>query len=58
VRDEFFVAEPELDARVRLTKNVWLTGGVGYRLVTADRRDDDRLRGATASVSLQIGGGL
>ena len=58
VRDEFFVAEPELDARVRLTRNIRLTGGVGYRLVSADRRDDDRLRGATASVSLQIGGGF
>jgi len=58
VRDEFFVAEPEIDARVRLTKNIRLTGGVGYRLVSADRRDDDRLRGATASVSLQIGGGF
>jgi len=58
VRDEFFVAEPELDARVRLTKSIRLTGGIGYRLIGGDRRDDTRLRGAVGSVALQIGGGF
>jgi hypothetical protein len=58
VREDFFVAEPELDARVRLTKNLRLTGGIGYRLIGGDRRDDARLRGAVGSVALQIGGGF
>ena len=58
VRDEFFVVEPELDARVRLTKSIRLTGGIGYRLIGGDRRDDTRLRGAVGSLALQIGGGF
>src|SRR6266511_3053686 len=32
---DFFVAEPEADLVVRLTRNMRLTGGVGYRLIGA-----------------------
>ena len=53
----FFIAEPELDVIVRLSRQLRLTGGLGYRLIEADGRDDRRLRGATGSIGLQIGGG-
>jgi len=41
---------------VRLTHQLRLTGGAGYRLIDAEGRDDRRLRGATGSLGLQIGG--
>jgi hypothetical protein len=44
------------DRRIGFGKKT-LVGGVGYRLVDAEGRDDRRLRGATGSVALQIGGG-
>jgi len=53
----FFVAEPEVDVVVRLTRLLRLTGGAGYRFIDASGRDDRRLRGATGSVGFQIGGG-
>jgi hypothetical protein len=56
VREGFFVAEPQLDVVVRLNRQLRLTGGAGYRLIDAEGRDD-RLRGATGSIALQIGGG-
>ena len=56
-REGFFVAEPEVDLLVRLTKHVRLTGGASYRFIGADGRDDNRLRGATGSIGIQIGGG-
>ena len=56
-RQDFFVAEPEVDLVVRLTNRLRLTGGIGYRLIGAEGRDDNRLRGTTGSVALQIGGG-
>ena len=56
-REGFFIAEPEVDLVVKLTSRLRLTGGVGYRLISAEGRDDNRLRGATGSVALQIGGG-
>jgi hypothetical protein len=57
-REGFFVAEPGVDLLVRLTRHVRLTGGASYRFVGAEGRDDNRLRGATGSLGLQIGGGL
>ena len=62
VRDGLFVAEPEANVFVRLGRNVRLTGGVGYRLVDRGRNfdhgdTDKRLRGATGTIALQIGGG-
>ena len=52
----FFVAEPQLDIVVRLSRRLRLTGGAGYRLIASDGHDR-RLRGATGSIGLQIGGG-
>jgi hypothetical protein len=60
-RRDFALAEPELLGVVRLSRNVRLTGGVGYRFAGSDSRRDEfdnfHLNGATASVALQIGGG-
>ncbi len=55
-RPGFFVAEPEANLFVNLSKNVRIAAGAGYRLVGADRNEDHRLRGASGSLSLQIGG--
>ncbi len=54
-RTDFVVAEPEANVFVNFSKHARLSGGVGYRFV-GDRGFDRRLRGATASVALQIGG--
>ena len=58
VRQDFFLAEPEVDAVVRITSRLRLAAGIGYRLTTTDRRDVTRLHGATGSLGLQIGFGL
>jgi hypothetical protein len=53
-RRDFFLAEPEANAFVRVTRHFRVIGGVGYRLVGAEGRDDSRLRGVTGSIGLQI----
>ena len=53
----FFVAEPEADVLVRLTRHMRLTVGAGYRFTTSERGGDSRLRGAVGTLGLQIGGG-
>jgi hypothetical protein len=53
----FFVAEPEADVLVRLTRHMRLTVGAGYRFVAADRGGDSQLRGPVGTVGVQIGGG-
>ncbi len=53
----FFVAEPEADVLVRLTRHMRLTVGAGYRFTTSERGGDSRLRGAAGTLGLQIGGG-
>ena len=55
-RDHFFVFEPQADALVRLTRLVRLDVGVGYRLTDGVDSIDRRLRGASGSIGLQIGG--
>ena len=66
VSQDFLVAEPEVDALVRLTKHLRLTAGAGYRFTGSMGRDHDGfldgrgrtgLNGAVGSVGLQIGGG-
>jgi len=60
VHDGFAVAEPEAQLSIRLSKQLRLAVGAGYRFTGSDRRGDfrgDRLDGATGSVSLQVGGG-
>jgi hypothetical protein len=57
LREGFFLAEPDLDVMLRVARHMRLTVGAGYRFVGADRDDGSRLRGPTASIALQIGGG-
>jgi hypothetical protein len=65
IRQDFFVAEPEVDALIRIASHVRLAVGAGYRFTGSDRYDRDffdvpgrmRLNGAVGSISLQIGGG-
>ena len=57
VREDFFIAEPEANVLVGLTRHLRLTGGVGYRLIAGARGTQSRLRGVTGSVALQVGGG-
>jgi hypothetical protein len=54
---DFFVAEPQADLVVRLTKHLHLDIGAGYRLTSAPRGDgkSDRFRGASGSLALRIG---
>lgn len=52
----FFVAEPEADFLVNFTPRVRLNWSAGYRLIGAPDSFDSRLRGATASVALELGG--
>jgi hypothetical protein len=57
-RRDFFIAEPEADVLVHLSRLLTLTGGAGYRFTSGERgTPSNRLRGATGSVALQIGGG-
>jgi hypothetical protein len=53
-RQDFFVAEPEANVSLRLLGRLRLTGGVGYRLISSEGRDENRLRGVTGSLGLQI----
>lgn len=66
LRQDFFVAEPGVDALVRLTKHLRLAMGAGYRFTGTrwhghdsffDGRAGTGLDGAVGSVGLQIGGG-
>jgi hypothetical protein len=56
-RQGFFIAEPEADAVIRITKSLRLTVGAGSRLIAAERGDENRLRGAVGTIGLQLGGG-
>lgn len=63
-RQDFFVAEPEVGALVRLTRHLRLAAGAGYRFTGSARRRDGfldgrgrtNLNGAVGSIGLQIGG--
>ena len=62
-RQDFLVAEPEVNARFGLTRHVRLSAGAGYRFAGTDwrrhggfaRGQSRRLSGATASFGVQIG---
>ena len=56
-REDFFVAEPEVDVAIRLTRRLRLAAGAGYRFTVTEGRDDRRFSGATGSLALQIDGG-
>ena len=56
VNDDFFIAEPQVNALLSLTKWMRLDAGVGYRLIGgADLLGGD-LRGISGSIAVQIGG--
>jgi hypothetical protein len=66
VDESFYVAEPEVDALVRMTKHMRLAVGAGYRFTGSGRRgiesfsavtSTNRLNGAVGSIGLQIGSG-
>jgi hypothetical protein len=65
VGQDFFVFEPEVSALVRLTSQLRLTVGAGYRFTGSDwghhgssfTIPGTRLNGAVGSIGLQIGGG-
>jgi hypothetical protein len=55
-REDFFIAEPQVDAILALTKWLHLDAGVGYRLIGgADLLNHD-IRGVSGSIALQLGG--
>jgi hypothetical protein len=56
--DGFFIVDPEANLLVNLTHRLRLTAGAGYRLTSGARGTDDRLRGVTGSLALQIGSGF
>jgi hypothetical protein len=56
VNEDFFIAEPQVNAVMSLTKWLHLDAGVGYRLIGgADLLSED-LRGLSGSIALQLGG--
>ena len=56
VNDDFFIAEPQVNALWKITPWLRLDAGVGYRLIGgADLLRDD-LRGVSGSLALQLGG--
>jgi hypothetical protein len=56
VNEDFFIAEPQVNAVMSLTKWLHLDAGIGYRLIgSADLLNED-LRGISGSVALQLGG--
>jgi hypothetical protein len=63
VRQDFFVAEPEINARVALAKHLRLTFGAGYRFAGDGwwwhyygGHHNDRVSGAVGTFGVQIGG--
>jgi hypothetical protein len=55
--DGFFAGQPQINFNYRLNGWLHLSAGGGYRFIAGTYNMDSRLRGATGSLSLQIGGG-
>ena len=53
--DNFFVAEPQVNAVWKITNWLGVDAGVGYRLIAGSELLDDRLRGLSGSIALQFG---
>jgi hypothetical protein len=53
--DNFFVAEPQVNALWKITPWLGVDAGVGYRLIAGSDLLDDRLRGLSGSIALQFG---
>jgi Outer membrane protein beta-barrel domain len=54
VEEDFLVAEPEVTFGARLTDHLGLNIGAGYRFAGLVDRLDDRLNGASGTISLQL----
>ena len=54
LEDDFFVFEPQLTLGAKVTDHMGVTLGAGYRLTGYTDVLDDRLRGLTGSVALQL----
>ena len=57
VKEDYFVAEPQGTVFWKLAPWLRIDAGVGYRLIGAAGGLDDRLRGVSGSVSVQLFGG-
>jgi hypothetical protein len=57
VKEDYFVAEPQGTVFWQLAPWLRIDAGVGYRLIGAAGGLDDRLRGVSGSVSVQLFGG-
>lgn len=55
--DGYFVAEPQLNVNFKINGWIHISAGGGYRFVDGTRDMDHRLRGASGSLSVQLGGG-
>jgi hypothetical protein len=53
--DNFFVAEPQVNAVWKITNWLGVDAGVGYRLIAGSDLLDERLRGLSGSIALQFG---
>lgn len=53
--DNFFVAEPQVNAVWKITNWLGVDAGVGYRFIAGSDLLDDRLRGLSGSIALQFG---
>lgn len=56
IRDEFFVAEPQVNVLWRVAPWMRVDVGGGYRFIGASNLLQDQLRGASGSVALRFGG--
>ena len=54
--DGFFVAEPQFDALIRVSRHSRLTVGAGYRFTAGSHNDSD-ISGAVGTIGFQFGGG-
>jgi hypothetical protein len=53
--DNFFIAEPQVNAVWRVTNWLGIDAGVGYRVIAGSELLDDRLKGLSGSIALQFG---
>ena len=56
IDDDFFIAEPQVNALWNITRWMRLDAGVGYRIIGASDLLGDELRGVSGSIALQFGG--
>ena len=57
VRDDFFVAEPQVNLLINLSRGQRVVFGIGYRAVGSAPLLGDALNGVSGSIAYQLGGG-